>query len=384
MKSERAKKISPSATLEITSRAKKMKKEGKDVVILAAGEPDFPTPRRIKDAAIKAIENNFTTYTPTSGIPELKEAICKKFERDNGLKYTTKEVMAHCGGKHALYLAFQCLLNPKDEVILHIPYWNSYIEQVKLAEGLPVEIMSKPDMSLDMDQIKSSITDKTKVLLINSPSNPSGYVIKKEEALVIGEILLKNKDLFLISDEVYEYFIYEGKHINIASLFPELKERILIVNAVSKSYSMTGWRLGYCAGPEELISSMTSLQDHMTSNPSSISQIAAVEAISGEQEDVKIMLQEFTKRRSFLVDTLNRFPLISCSPPGGAFYAFVNIEKTGMNSVTFADKLLSESLVAVIPGKAFGMDNYIRLSFAASREALEKGVERIEKFLKTV
>ena len=384
MISERAKNITPSTTLAITSRAKKMKKEGKDVVILAAGEPDFPTPDRIKEFAIKAINNNFTNYTATAGIPELKDAICKKFFRDNGLTYTPSRVMVNCGGKHALYNCFQSLLNPGDEVILSVPYWNSYIEQVKLAGGKTIEIPSKPDMSLNMEGIKHSITEKTKVILINSPSNPSGYVISREEAESLGEILIKNKHIFLISDEVYEYFIYDGKHYTIAAMFPELKERTVIINAVSKTYSMTGWRIGYAAGPEEIIASMTKLQDHMTSNPSSISQMAALEAINGSQEDVKIMVEEFRKRREFLIDNLNKLPLIKCSPPKGAFYAFVDISNTGIASGEFANRLLDEQLVAVIPGNAFGIDNYIRLSFAASRESLEKGIERIEKFLRKV
>jgi aspartate aminotransferase len=381
MISERAKNITPSTTLAITSRAKKMKKEGKDVVILAAGEPDFPTPDRVKEFAIKAIKNNFTNYTATAGIAELKDGICRKFLRDNGLKYSPSQVMVNCGGKHALYNGFQCLLNTGDEVILSIPYWNSYIEQVKLAGGKAIEIPSKPDMSLNIETIKNSVTEKTKVILINSPSNPSGYVISREEAEALGEILIKNKNLFLISDDVYEYFIYDGKHYTITAMFPELKERTMIVNAVSKTYSMTGWRIGYAAGPEELISSMTKLQDHMTSNPSSISQMAALEAINGSQEDVKIMVEEFRKRREFLVENLNKLPLIKCSPPKGAFYVFVDISNTGMGSAEFANRLLDECLVAVIPGNTFGMDNYIRLSFAAAREDLEKGLERLEKFL---
>ena len=247
MISERAKNITPSTTLAITSRAKKMKKEGKDVVILAAGEPDFPTPDRIKEFAIKAIKNNFTCYTATAGIPELKDGICKKFFRDNGLKYSPSQVMVNCGGKHALYNCFQSLLNRGDEVILSVPYWNSYIEQVKLAGGKTVAIPSKPDMSLNIETIKHAVNEKTKVILINSPSNPSGYVISREEADALGEILIKNKHIFLISDEVYEYFIYDGKHYTIAAMFPELKERTIIVNAVSKTYSMTGWRIGYAA-----------------------------------------------------------------------------------------------------------------------------------------
>lgn len=384
MISERAKNITPSTTLAITSKAKKMKKEGKDVVILAAGEPDFPTPDRIKEFAIKAINNNFTNYTATAGIPELKDAICKKFLRDNGLTYAPSQVMVNCGGKHALYNCFQSLLNPGDEVLILVPYWNSYIEQVKLAGGKTIEIPSKPDMSLNIEGIKQSITEKTKVILINSPSNPSGYVISREEAEGLGEILIKNKHIFLISDEVYEYFIYEGKHYTIAAMFPELKERTIIVNAVSKTYSMTGWRIGYAAGAEEIIASMTKLQDHMTSNPSSISQMAALEAINGSQEEVKIMVEEFRKRRAFLIENLNKLPLIKCSPPKGAFYAFVDISNTGIGSGEFANRLLDEHLVAVIPGNAFGMDNYIRLSFAAAREALEKGIERLDNFLRKV
>jgi len=295
MLSERAKHIDPSLTLEITSRAKKMKKEGRDVLILAAGEPDFPTPERIKKKAFSAIENNFTTYTAASGIPELKEAIKKKFLRDNNLEYKSEEIMANCGGKQALYLAFQCLLDAGDRAVVTIPYWNSYIEQIKLACGIHVTVATFPDMSFDIDAIINAMRD-AKVLLLNSPCNPSGYVLSRRELEAIGEEVLKNKNLFVISDEVYEYLVYDGEHISIASLSPELKKRTLVVNAVSKSYAMTGWRLGYAAGPGELITAMGYLQGHMTSNPTSISQMAAVEALEGDQTDVNVMVGEFKKK----------------------------------------------------------------------------------------
>lgn len=383
MLSRRAKNISPSQTLEIASLAKKMKKAGKDVAILAAGEPDFPTPGRIKAAGIKAIEENFTIYTAAGGIQELKEAICEKFLRDNKLIYKPEEVMANCGGKQSLYLAFQCLLDPGDRVIISVPYWNSYIEQVKLAEGQVLYVNSLSDMSLNTEEIEKLSPD-AKILSLNSPCNPSGHVIREDELKKLGEIALKNKNLFIILDEVYEYLIYEGKHMSLPAMFPELKERTLIVSAVSKSYSMTGWRLGYSAGPRWLISAMTSLQGHMTSNPSSISQKAALEAIRGNQDEVKVMLSEFARRREYIVDRLGKIPLLKMSPPKGAFYAFIDISKTGLNSVDFANKLLEEYLVAVIPGEAFGMDRYIRLSFASSMEELEKGIDRIERFVKNL
>jgi len=381
MKSEKINRISPSVTIEITTIAKELKRQGKDVVLLAAGEPDFPSPDHVKTGAIKAIENNFTTYTETAGIPELKEGICKKFLRDNGLNYKSEEIMVNCGSKHAIYLALQCLLSPKDKVLLSLPCWNSYIEQVKLAEGEPLLINSREDMSLDIDKLNKSVTEKVKVLLLNSPCNPTGHVFTEKELEAIGEIALKHKDLFIISDEVYEYFVYEGKHISLTKIFPELKNRTVIVNSVSKSYSMPGWRIGYAAGQKELISAMTALQDHITSNPSSISQIAALKAIVGDQSCVKHMFHEFSKRRDFVIDKLNKLPLITCSPPKGAFYAFIDISKTGMDSRSFTKRLLEEELVALIPGIAFGYDNFVRLSFASAYEELKKGMERIERFI---
>ena len=290
--------------------------------------------------------------------------------------------MVNCGGKQALYLAFQCLLNPGDKAIVNIPYWNSYIEQIKLAGGIPLEIMGKADMSFDVEAIKRAAVNKgAKALIINSPCNPSGYVASKKELEAIGKIALENENLFIISDEVYEHLVYEGKHISIAALFPELKDRILIVNAVSKSYSMTGWRLGYAAGSKKLIKAMTSLQGHMTSNPSSISQYAAVEALAGKQDEVSVMTGEFKRRRDYIIEKLEKLPLINASVPGGTFYAFIDISETGMKSFEFSERLLEEHLVALIPGIAFGMDNFVRLSFASSMEELEKAVERIEIFL---
>ncbi|MEQ8221370.1 MAG: pyridoxal phosphate-dependent aminotransferase [Candidatus Eremiobacterota bacterium] len=381
MKSEKINRISPSVTIEITTIAKELKRQGKDVVLLAAGEPDFPSPDHVKAGAIKAIENNFTTYTETAGIPELKEAICKKFFRDNGLSYKPEEIMVNCGSKHAIYLALQCLLSHGDKVLMSLPCWNSYIEQVKLAEGEPLLINSREDMSLDIDKLKDFVTDEVKILLLNSPCNPTGHVFTEKELKAIGEIALTHKDLFILSDEVYEYFIYEGKHVSLTKIFPELKNRTVIVNSVSKSYSMPGWRIGYAAGPKELISAMTALQGHITSNPSSISQIAAMKAIDGDQSCVKHMFHEFSRRRDFVIDKLNKLPMITCSPPKGAFYAFIDISKTGMDSRSFARKLLEEELVALVPGIAFGYDNFVRLSFASAYKELERGMERIERFM---
>ena len=380
MISKKIKKINPSVTIEITTMAKKLKEEGKNVVILAPGEPDFPTPERIKKAAIKAIENNFTRYTAPDGILELKKAICKKLKRDNNLNYSLDEVIVTTGGKHALYLTFQCLLRSRDKVILPVPCWNSYKEQIKIAGGKVVPVMAKQDLSLNIKKIEEEAKNGAFILSINSPYNPTGHVMSEEEVKKIGQIAKKHKELFIISDEVYEYFVYEGKHINILSVFPELKERIIIINSLSKTYSMPGWRIGYAAGPRALIKAMKDYQGQMISHPCNISQVAATEALTGEQDDVRFMVKEFKKRRDFITDAINKLPLISAIPPKGAFYIFADISRTELTSLDFSKKLLEEELVAVIPGSAFGLDSHIRISFAAGMEDLKEGVKRLERF----
>ncbi len=381
MISDRAKRISPSETLAITAKAKKLKSEGKDVIVFAAGEPDFFTPENVKLSAKQAIDNNFTKYTQASGIPELKQAICNKLKRENNLEYAADSIIVSNGGKHSLYNAFQAILNSGDEVLLPVPYCGSYIDQIRLAEGTPVLVETGDDFKVTAEQLKSKLTKKTKAILLNSPNNPSGAVIGEEELKKIAELAVE-KNLFVVSDEVYEHFIYERKHTSIASLNENIKKLTTTVNAVSKTYAMTGWRIGYCAAEKEIISAMSALQSHMTSNPCSIAQMAAVEALNGQQDSVKEMKQAFEKRRNLMVNGLNKIPGISCRVPEGAFYAFPCIKRLNFaNSQDLTMKLLDEKYVGVVPGTAFGMEGYIRLSYACSEDDIRKGLERIREFV---
>ena len=384
--------ISPSPTLAITAKAKQMKAQGIDVIGFGAGEPDFDTPVYIKDVAKKSIDEGFTKYTATSGIEELRKAICKKFKDDNGLDYEPSQIIVSCGAKHSLFNAIMCLCEKGDEVILPSPYWVTYLEQIKLSQAKPViiETSEKYNFKLLHKTLKHAITPKTKCLILNSPSNPTGMVYNKDELKAIADLAVKNK-FYVISDEVYEKIIYEGEHISIASLGPEIKDLTIVINGVSKTYSMTGWRIGYAAGSEELITAMGNLQDHSTSNPTSIAQKAALTAISEKSSDLANMVKEFHKRRDYIVEKLNSIPGISCLKPQGAFYAFPNISKligktikgqkiTGSLSLTKV--LLNEAKVAVIPGVAFGADRYIRISYATSMENIKEGLKRIEEVLK--
>ncbi len=378
--SKKVKKIEPSVTLTITSKAKQLIKEGKDVVLFGAGEPDFKTPENIKKAAKKAIDENYSYYTPVAGTIELKKAIQKKFLKDNNLHYELNQIIAGTGGKQILFNAFQAILNPNDEVILTNPYWVSYLEQIKFAGGKPIIVNTDKNFKVKASEIKKAITQKTKIILLNSPNNPSGATIDLKELKKIANLAIKH-DLIIFSDEVYEPFVYEGKHYSIAALGKQIFERTLTINAISKSYSMTGWRLGYCAGPKEIISAMSKIQSHSTSNPSSISQQAAIEALNGQKTSIKKMRQAFKKRRNTMVKLLNEIKGIHCTKPEGAFYCFPNIKKTGLTSTEFAKKLLNEALVAVIPGKAFGNDECIRLSYATSEQQIKKGIKRIKKWV---
>jgi len=380
MLSKKAKNITPSVTLSISSRFKEMKDSGEDVVGFGAGAPDFDTPENIKEAAKSAIDEGFTKYTAVSGILELKKAICEKFERENGICYSVDEVIVSNGGKHILSNIMKAVLDEGDEVIIPVPYWVSYPEEVKLAGGVPV-FCETEDLKVRADLIGEKISDKTKLVIINSPNNPSGVVCSREELEKIAKLVVE-MGILVISDEVYEHFIYgDKKHYSIASFGEEIKERALTVNAVSKTYSMTGWRIGYCGGPKEIIKAMGAIQSHETSNPCSISQKAAVEALTGSQEGVDKMRQEFDNRRKFMVDGLNKIPGISCLIPEGAFYVFPDISGTGMKSVEFCDGLLDSEGVAAIPGIGFGSDNNIRLSYAVSMEDIEKGLQRISEFI---
>jgi aspartate aminotransferase len=390
--SKRTSSISPSPTLGITAKAKKMQAEGIDVVGFGAGEPDFDTPLNVKEAAKRAIDAGFTKYTPTSGIPELKAAICEKLKKDNGLDYEPGEVLVSCGAKHSIFNAILALCEEGDEVILPAPYWVSYPEMVKLAGAKPVVLRTTHQSGLKVtpEQLRKAITPKTKLFILNSPSNPTGMVYSKEELRALGKVLAE-AGVCCISDEIYEKIIYDGKeHTSIASLSPEMKKLTVVVNGVSKPYSMTGWRIGYAAGPKEVIQAMSNLQDHSTSNPTSISQKAALEALKGPQDSVRKMVKAFAERRDCIVKRLNSIEGINCLTPEGAFYAFPNVSqlfgrKYGKHvikdSFSLAELLLAEAKVAVVPGAVFGDDHYLRLSYATPMKDIERGMDRIEEFV---
>jgi aspartate aminotransferase len=379
MISQRASSINPSLTLGVTATAKKMRQEGKDVVSFGAGEPDFPTPPNIKDAAIRAINEDFTYYTPTAGIEPLRKAIADKLRNFNHISYEPEQVIVSCGGKHSLYNIMQVLLDPKDEVLLNTPYWVSYLEQIRLAGAIP-KLVSKINEKIDFDNMRKQVTNKTKFLILNSPANPDGTVSDENELKYLADFALEH-DLWIVSDEVYECFVYNGiKQLSIASLNDEIMEKTVISNSFSKTYSMTGWRIGYTAGPKDVIAAIKRLQDHMTSNPTSIAQMAALEALKGPQDSIKKMIEAFDKRRMVMVTRLNEMKGIDCKIPKGAFYAFPEIKNTGLTSMKFAERLLNEENTAVIPGVAFGKDDNIRLSYATSMQEIEKGMNRIEQF----
>lgn len=389
MVAERARRIKPSPTLAMDAKAKAMKAEGVDVVNFGVGEPDFDTPEHVKEAAVEALRDGFTKYTPVGGIDELKEAVVGKFRADNGLEYAKDEVLVSCGAKHSLYNSAQALFNPGDEVIIPSPYWVSYPDQALLNDATPVFVTTyeKDNFMMKPEALEAAITKKTKALVLNSPSNPTGWAYDKKTLEAVAEIVLKH-DMYLISDEIYEKLVYDGaRHISIASLGKEIKSRTIVVNGLSKSHAMTGWRIGYAAGPKDLIKAMTNIQSQSTSNPTSIAQKAAVAALTGPQEFIETMRTEFDKRRKFLVDALNAVPGVCCLKPNGAFYAFPNVSafygrKAGArqinSSLDMALYLLEEAKVALVHGEAFGDDQYIRISYATSMQNIEKGLGRIK------
>ncbi len=381
MLSNRVRNIAPSATLAIDAKAKQLKKEGKDVVIFGAGEPDFNTPENIKQAAKKAIDNNITRYTPVGGIPDLKKAVAEKFRNFNKINYDVSEIIIGCGGKHILFNAMISVLEKGDEAILPVPYWVSFEEMIKIAEAKVVICETDKNFKLTAEKVEEKITGKTKLLILNSPSNPSGAIVEPSEIRKIAKLAVDH-DFYVISDEVYEYFTYGKEHLSMASLSDEIKQLTITCNSVSKTYAMTGWRIGYCGASKEVIKGMENLQSHSTSNPSNIAQMAAIEALTGPQESVKEMVRAFDERRKFIHKRMNEISGVSCIEPEGAFYAFPDISRTGMDSMAFASKLLDEALVAVVPGAAFGMDGYVRLSYATSIHEIERGLDRIEKWLK--
>ncbi|MDD5128543.1 MAG: pyridoxal phosphate-dependent aminotransferase [Candidatus Omnitrophica bacterium] len=380
---ERLKKINPSSTLAITSKAKKLKSEGKDIVTFAAGEPDFDTPDFIKQAAVEALNSGFTKYTPTTGTPELKKLICQKFKKDNSLEYAPGQIIVSNGAKHSIYNALMVLLNKADEVLIPLPYWVSYPEMVNLCEGTPRFIKTSPanNFKISVADLKRHITSKTKVLIINSPSNPAGSVYSRSELEEIAKICV-SKNIFVISDEIYEKIIFDGvKHESIAGFNKDIYDLTITVNGLSKSHSMTGWRIGYLGAPSDIANAISNLQDHSTSNPNSIAQKAAVAALSAPEDFTLGLCREFQKRRDYLASRLKEIEKLSFTLPQGAFYMFCNISKTGLDSMEFARRLLDEKYVSVIPGGSFGMDDYIRISFATSMDELKKGIDRIKEWV---
>jgi aspartate aminotransferase len=386
--SQRAQRTSPSPTLAITAKARKMREEGIDVLSFGAGEPDFDTLEFIKEAAVTALREGFTKYTPTAGIEPLRKAICDKLWRDNGLKYEPNQIIVTCGGKHALYNTFQVICDPGDEVIIPAPYWVSYPEMVKLADGVPVFVYADESTGFvpTIDAIREKISARTRAIVVNSPCNPTGAVFPRQTLKEIAALALRH-DLYIISDEIYEKMVYDGhEHCSIASLGEEVKKRTILVNGMSKAYSMTGWRIGYAAAERELIAAMTRIQDQSTSNPTSIAQRAALAALQAPEDTVKQMVAAFAERRRAIVDGLNRIPGFRCAEPGGAFYAFPNVsalygkrwgDRVINNSDAFAEYLLEVARVAVVPGSGFGADENIRLSYACSLDTIRNGLARI-------
>ncbi|PIX04180.1 MAG: aspartate aminotransferase, partial [Gallionellales bacterium CG_4_8_14_3_um_filter_54_18] len=382
--SKRVQAIKPSPTLAVSARAAQLKAEGKDIIALGTGEPDFDTPQHIKDAAIVAINAGFTKYTAVGGTPSLKKAVIAKFKRDNNLTYTAKQILVSCGGKQSFFNLSLAVIDPGDEVIIPAPYWVSYPDIVIIAEGRPVIVEAdiEQGFKLTAAQLEAAITPKTKMLVINSPSNPSGAVYTLEDLKALGEVLRKYPRILIATDDMYEHIaLVDGKFVNILDACPDLYARTLVLNGVSKAYAMTGWRIGYAAGPEEIISAMEKVQSQSTSNPTSISQVAAEAALNGDQNCLAPMIKAFRERHVFVVNELNKIPGLKCLMAGGAFYAFPDarqaiaaLYKKGLikeaNDIALSEYLLLEAGVAVVPGSAFGSEGYIRLSFATSMENL--------------
>jgi aspartate aminotransferase len=389
--SRRVQAIKPSPTLAVTARAAALKAGGRDIVGLGAGEPDFDTPQHIKDAAIKAIDSGFTKYTAVDGTPGLKAAIIAKLKRDNGLDYTPRQILVSCGGKQSFFNLVQAVINPGDEVIIPAPYWVSYPDIVILADGKPVIIEAGIEQGFKITpaQLEAAITPQTRLVVINSPSNPTGAVYSGDELAALGEVLRKHPRVLIASDDMYEHIRLDDQaFVNILNVCPDLYDRTLVLNGVSKAYSMTGWRIGYAAGPEAILRAMTNVQSQSTSNPTSISQVAAEAALNGDQGCITPMLDAFKARHRYVVDALNALPGFHCVDSGGAFYAFPDVRPAIQNllvrdvieagtDIAFSEYLLESADVAVVPGSAFGAEGYIRLSFATSQANLEKALKRI-------
>jgi aspartate aminotransferase len=395
---QRLKTLAPSSTLAVQAKAKALRAQGINVISFGAGEPDFDTPERIKDAALSAMRRGQTKYTEVGGILELRAAVCAKFKRDNGLDYEPADVLVSCGAKHTLFNMVVALIDPGDEVIVPSPYWVSYPEQVRLVGGVPVAVETHEATGFDLDpgRVRAAVTPRTKVIILNSPNNPTGAVFSPAALQAVGRLAVE-QGLWLVSDECYEALTFEGRHVSVAAFAPEVKARTLVINTCSKAYAMTGWRIGYAAGPRELIRAMTDVQSQVTSNPSSIAQWAAVEALGGPQDDVAKMAGEFDRRRRLIVAGLNALPGVRCAMPKGAFYAFANVSglfgrswKTAERSVTLTGSLdvaaflLDAARVAVVPGLDFGSDAHIRLSYATSDALISEGLTRMEAAIRTL
>jgi len=393
--SKRVQAIKPSPTLAVTARAAKLKAEGKDIIGLGAGEPDFDTPQHIKDAAVDAIARGFTKYTAVGGTPSLKQAVINKFKRDNGLDYTAKQILVSCGGKQSFFNLVQALINPGDEVIIPAPYWVSYPDIVILAGGKPVIIEAGIDQGFKItpQQLQAALNANTRLVVLNSPSNPSGAVYNLDELTALGEVLRRHPQVIIATDDMYEHILLQdAPFVNILNACPDLYARTMVLNGVSKAYAMTGWRIGYCGGPEALITAMENVQSQSTSNPTSISQVAAETALNGDQSCIQPMLTAFRERHEYVVAALNAIPGVNCLPGGGAFYAFpdtrsaiARLHREGKlvsaTDVAFSEFLLEQAGVAVVPGSAFGAEGYIRLSFATSMDNLKAALERMHKLL---
>ncbi len=389
--SEKAKGVSPSPTLYLDAKYKQMKKQGIPVVGFGAGEPDFETPDNIKEAAIRAINEGFTRYTPASGTVELKKAICDKFKRDAGLDYGIENIVVSNGGKHALTNVFMAICEQGDEVIIPAPFWVSYPEMVKMAGGAPVFLNTTEENNFKFTakELEMHITDRTRALVLNTPSNPTGMVYTKQELEEIAKVAVKH-NVYVVFDEIYEKLVYEGEHINIASLGDDIKELTIVVNGMAKAYAMTGWRIGFAAANADVAKAMSNIQSHATSNPNSIAQAASVEGLSGDQSSVDVMRNEYEKRRDYMVDRINSINGLSCKKPNGAFYVFMNVRavlgkehygKMINTASELCDDILERALVALVPSEGFGIDGYVRFSYATSMETIKEGLDRIEKYI---
>ena len=390
--SKRVQSVKPSATLSINARAKELKASGVEIINFGVGEPDFPTPHHIKEAAIKAINDNFTRYTPVGGIAELKDAIIRQFESDYGVSYEPGEILVSCGGKHCIYNLAQALLDDDDEVIIPAPYWVSYPDIIRLAGGRSVIVHTKEEdgFKLRPEKLEEAITPRTKLLILNSPSNPTGSVYTRGELEPLVEIIVKHR-IYVLTDDIYNKIIFDDADwVSILHVNPDVKEYALILNGVSKTYSMTGWRIGYMAGPDPIISACTKIQSQSTSNPNSIAQMAAVAALNGPQDDVERMVSAFAKRRQYFVERLEQVKFVTFYPPQGAFYIFPNFSayygkkyngQIIANSLDLTSYLMEEARIALVPGSAFGDDRYLRFSFATSMTIIEKGMDKLEAAL---